>query len=221
MIEYNEEKALELVGLFEITEIPIEETETGFYHHNGWFGYVDAYVLQGIVRMFKPKLIIEAGCGWSSILIDETTDAEHWCIDPHPRRDISSLTHVIEKPVQEMDPTFFDRLDANDILFIDTSHVWTEGGELPYFFNVIFPRLKKDVIVHFHDIFLPWPYPPQWITDGYNEQYMVEKLLDESDMFEIIFPAHLMARHRPDELTAKFGLRPDQVYSGSMWLKKC
>jgi hypothetical protein len=50
---------------------------------------------------------------------------------------------------------FFSQLEANDILFIDSSHVLRPQGDVLFEFLEILPVLKPGVIVHIHDIFTP------------------------------------------------------------------
>ena len=61
------------------------------------------------------------------------------------------------------------------MLFVDTSHVVKTGGDVPWIFNQVLPRLRRGVVVHLHDIFLPWDYPQDWVFTGkgWNEQYLV------------------------------------------------
>jgi hypothetical protein len=53
----------------------------------------------------------------------------------------------------------------------------------------ILPRLKKGVLVEFHDICLPYDYPEEWINRYYSEQYgLACYRLAEGDKFEIVLP---------------------------------
>ena len=61
----------------------------------------------------------------------------------------------------------FDRLEANDVLFIDSSHVAKVGSDVTFILLRVLPRLKPGVIIHFHDIFYPYSYPVNWIREGF------------------------------------------------------
>jgi len=64
-------------------------------------------------------------------------------------------THQILKTfIQDVDPALFDALGENDILFIDSRHVCKTGSDVNHIFFKILPRLKKGVLIHFHDIFI-------------------------------------------------------------------
>ena len=82
----------------------------------------------------------------------------------------------------------FDALQANDILFIDSSHAVKFGGDVCREFLEILPRLKPGVWVHVHDIFFPQDYPATWLLDrrlAFNEQYMLEAFLAFNHAFAV------------------------------------
>jgi hypothetical protein len=43
-----------------------------------------------------------------------------------------------------------------------------DGGDVPWLFNEILPRLRSGVVVHVHDVFLPGDYPQEWVLDGWG-----------------------------------------------------
>ena len=57
------------------------------------------------------------------------------------------------------------------------------------FFLDLMPRLKRGVIVHIHDIFLPSDYPPEWERKMYSEQYILAAmLLCPTQPFKVLLP---------------------------------
>jgi hypothetical protein len=65
---------------------------------------------------------------------------------------------------------------SEDILFVDTSHVFKLGNDLHHLLFHVLPALPAGVFVHFHDIFLPREYPPEWVVGRnwlWNEQYLL------------------------------------------------
>ena len=60
--------------------------------------------------------------------------------------------------VQSVPLEVFTDLAENDLLFIDSSHTVKTGGDVNYLFLEVFPRLRKGVVVHIHDIYLPYDY---------------------------------------------------------------
>ena len=110
-------------------------------------------------------------------------------------------------------------LEANDILFIDSSHIMLPGMDVDIQFNRMFPRLKKGVIVHVHDIFLPFDYPPHWRVRNYSEQNaLIGWIL--SGFFEVIWPGHyVFSRHHNEAQKVLAKISPLQA-AGSIWLRK-
>ena len=68
-----------------------------------------------------------------------------------------------------------EKLEAGDILFIDSSHEIRTGNDVVELLLNILPRLKPGVLIHIHDIFLPFEYPIEWVIKNrwpWNEQYL-------------------------------------------------
>src|SRR5262249_50164805 len=65
------------------------EGQTQFYLGNGLFDGVDALVAYCMVRHFQPRLIVEVGSGFSSLLLVQAfaknDSSELICIEPFPR----------------------------------------------------------------------------------------------------------------------------------------
>ena len=137
-----------------------------FHLNNGLFDGVDALVAYCMVRHFQPRLIIEVGSGFSSLLVGEAAAKNNTsaliCIEPFPqeflKQGFPGLHRLIEKKVEDIDLEFFSELHSGDVLFIDSSHTVKIGGDVNYLFLEVLPRLEPGVIVHIHDIFLPFEY---------------------------------------------------------------
>lgn len=135
------------------------------------YGYIEAQALHAIIRCFKPKRVIEVGGGVSTwcMLTALKTNYEETnqqfvlkCIEPYPSTNLKSLAEIrlIEKQVQTIPfEEVFIELEENDLLFIDSSHTVKTGSDVNFLILEILPRLKSGVIVHFHDIYLPYDYP--------------------------------------------------------------
>jgi hypothetical protein len=143
---------------------------------NDYYFFADGIVLYSMIRHFKPSSIIEIGSGFSSALMLDMNDLfpaapiQLNFVEPYPERlnallrDTDRLkANVIEKVVQEVDSSFFERLKKNDILFVDSSHIAKTGSDLNYILFEILPVLKPGVLIHFHDIFYPSEYPRDWV----------------------------------------------------------
>lgn len=189
------------------TEIPYDFinaglTDTRYQVNNDWYKYSDAIMLYSVLRHFKPSRIIEAGSGYSSAIMLDVNErffnskASFIFIDPFPKRLLSLLNdedtkqhQVIQTIVQEADPAIFTKLERNDILFIDSSHISKVGSDLNYILFEILPLLKPGVLIHFHDIFYPFELPEEWILEKkwfWNENYILRAFLSNNNSYEII-----------------------------------
>jgi hypothetical protein len=115
-------------------------------------------------------------------------------------------------------------LRANDILFIDSSHVLKIGSDVHYLFLHILPRLNPGVIVHIHDIFLPAEYPKDWVMDHlrfYNEQYLLQAFLTYNSAFEILWAGAYMHLKHPDQLRDAIKSYASNYHCpGSVWMRR-
>src|SRR5262249_38681185 len=107
-----------------------------------------------------------------------------------PRTEIDALCdQVIRRSLEDCDLAMFDALTPGDVLFFDGSHrVFTNSDVTVFFFEVL-PRLNPGVLVHVHDIFWPWDYPPHWNERLYAEQYLLgAMLLCDKWPFRVVLP---------------------------------
>lgn len=187
-----------------------------FTLNNGHYQSCDAEILYCMVRHFTPSRIVEIGSGNSTRLAARALAAsgllgksELFAIEPFPepvlKQGFPGLTGLIEKKVQDMDPDFFSTLRENDILFIDSSHVVKTKNDVVFEYLEILPRLAPGVLVHIHDIYLPWDYPKKSVVDLYkfwSEQYLLQAFLTFNSAFEVVWSAAAMARIHTTELEA-------------------
>jgi hypothetical protein len=136
--------------------------------------------------------------------------------------DISGLPVEFERRVlQVSDVELVSKLEPNDILYIDSSHILQPGSDVDIEFNILFPAIKPGVIVHVHDIHLPWGYDPSWNSKNWNEVCgLIPWIL--SGAFEIVFPVrYAQVVHEADLINALPDyLGPKLASGGSMWLRK-
>ena len=96
---------------------------------------------------------------------------------------------LIQTPVQDVPLDIFDKLEENDILFIDSTHISKTGSDVNFIFFEIFPRLKKGVKIHLHDIHYPFEYLKTWVLDdrrSWNEAYLLKCFLMYNSKFKIL-----------------------------------
>jgi hypothetical protein len=150
---------------------------------NKWFSGLDAMALYAIVASRHPRRIIEVGSGHSTkfaarAIRDHRLETELVSLDPKPRAVIDQLCdRIVRSRVEKADLALFDELVAGDILFIDGSHRVYTSSDVTILFLRVVPRLRPGVILHVHDILLPWDYPAEWTSRYYSEQYLLASWL--------------------------------------------
>ena len=198
-----------------------------FSFDNNYFTSPDAEVAYSIARETKPRRIIEVGSGNSTRLFREAIragalGAQLISIDPNPRRSVRAIADkVLECAVEDVPIAEFSELAAGDILFIDSSHEIRTGNDVVRLFLDILPRLPAGILVHVHDIFLPFEYPQAWVCDfqwGFNEEYLVQALLQDSNGWEVLWAGHFLERTMPG-FSAHFPHMAGR-HGSSLWLRK-
>ncbi len=192
----------------------------------GWFPSLDAAVAYALVRERKPQRVIEVGSGHSTRVLAKAMGGmgEILAIDPAPRADIAGLPGVRVKPstVQAAPAELFDGLKAGDVLFMDSSHILMPGSDVDLLLNRVLPRLPAGVLVHIHDIFLPFDYPPIWGWRAYNEQQGVLPLMTTGayePLFSSVWAHQRLASRLERSVVARLP-RPSEALSTSLWLAK-
>lgn len=215
----------------EYNAFPINPTDSKvFYLDNDAFTGIDPYIYYCMIRHFKPQTVVEVGSGHSTILGAQTSrlndSTRYVCIDPWPRDFISQGVPGIEfirRKVEDLDLDIFCQLKQNDILFIDSSHVVRTAGDVCYIILEVLPQLAQGVVIHFHDIFLPFDYPKEWIVGQqrfWTEQYLLQAYLAENCHVEILFANHFISQNYTEEVRQAF---PNALWigGGSFWIRKC
>lgn len=201
---------------------------------NPHYAHTDALLLYSMIRRLQPQRIIEVGSGYSSCVMLDTN--ERFCdgrihithIEPYPALLKSLLPpaeanalNLIAADLQTTPLDHFRALQANDILFIDSTHVSKTGSDVNYLFFEILPALKPGVFIHIHDIFYPFEYPTEWVYAGraWNEAYLLHAFLQYNRAFSIqLMSDYLVQQHR-DWFANQMPLCL-QDPGGSIWLRK-
>ena len=174
------------------------------FQTNPWIGYLDAVILNSMVRFHKPHKLVEVGSGYSTELILDSimrnkldgVEGELISIDPSPRIDLDGdrLTQIrmLRIPIQDVELSTI--IDC-DLLFLDSSHLIKIGGDVTFEILEVVPRLKPGALIHWHDILLPKEYPHKWVVMDHNfwtEQYLLQGFLLFNDSFEILWSSSYM-----------------------------
>ena len=237
MCESNQLALLEQFSFAdELAAIPDVSPGVGqFGYRNNMYSFGDAEIYYSMVRLFKPKRIIEIGSGNSTLVsrmavdrnrLDENQySCQQICIEPYemPWLESTGVT-VMRERVESIDLANFDILEAGDFLFIDSSHIIRPWGDVLREFLEIIPRLKSGVYVHVHDIFTPFDYPEHWLRQErrlWNEQYLLEAFLSFNEQFEIVCATNWLKNFHWEAFCAacpKMREHPEQA-PGAFWFK--
>lgn len=173
-----------------------EGTQSGY---GRGYGPVEAQVLHCVIRYFKPKRVIEVGSGVSTFCTLKALDlneregsdpSQMTCIEPFPKPQLLSMrgVTVVKKLLQEVDVSIFQELQSGDLLFIDSSHAVKTGSDVPVLLLEVLPQLRPGVLVHIHDIFLPYTYSRDSLRNyfGWQETALLLALLKGNSNFEVL-----------------------------------
>lgn len=242
-IRMDDDAQLELLARFrfkdELRAIPMQPSgPASFGYDNPNFRAGDAEYLYCMIRHFRPARVVEIGSGMSTLMARLAMEANHRddpayacahvCVEPYEMAWLDGIRglRVVRDRVESMPYTLFEELRANDILFIDSSHVIRPQGDVLAEYLDILPRLAPGVFVHVHDIFTPRDYPAVWVIEQvrlWNEQYLLEAFLSHNDAFRVVGALNHL-RHAHTEALGKalpvFGADPGRYEPGSFWMQR-
>ncbi len=199
--------------------------------NNGFLPGLDIVGIYTLLTEFKPNKYIEIGSGNSTKVAfkaktEQNLNTEIISIDPMPRAEIDKLADkVIREPFENIDFDILKELNENDILFVDNSHRILPNSDSLVFYLEILPRLKKGVIVHIHDIYLPYDYPQFMCDRFYSEQYgLAMYLLANPKKYETILPNYFISEDKQlAEMISPMwnheNLKNVEQHGGSYWIK--
>lgn len=230
---------IELINKFEefYADIPFQSKKSEglrYYFNNKSFEYGDATILYSFLRYLKPKRVIEVGSGYSSCVILDTNElfldnqVKVSFIEPYPEllhklirdKDFEN-NNFYAKKLQETNLEIFAKLEKDDILFIDSTHVSKANSDVNRILFEILPILSKGVVVHFHDIFYPFEYPIQWLlkNQAWNEDYILRAFLMYNEKFNMLFFNDFMGKFHSSLIHKKLPLILKNP-GGSLWIRK-
>jgi len=225
----------ELTYSKELKELKINKLDPSiFFWENGSFESGDAEIWYNLIRNKKPKIIIEIGSGYSTLLAieaikknmddDDMYFCEHICIEPYEFNWLEGKNiKVIRQKVEDVDINIFHNLNANDFLFIDSSHMIKRDGDVLHEYLQILPILNKGVIVHVHDIFTPNDYPYDWATKYlrfWNEQYLFEAFLTGNYEWSTLLSLNYLQHNHFNELQSSCLVLDKDREPGSFYIQR-
>ena len=199
--------------------------------NNGFLPGLDIVMLYTIVSTLHPATYIEVGSGNSTKVVhkaknDSQLKTRIVSIDPSPRAEIDSLSDVvIRTPFEKSDLGYFKSLRKGDIVFIDNSHRIFPNSDAMVFFMEILPDLPAGVVVHLHDIYLPYDYPQEMCDRYYSEQYCLAAfLLANPTRYKTIMPNYFVSQDAElNKILNPFWSNPAmpkvERHGGSYWIE--
>lgn len=209
----------------DLARLQVKGNPVNYDPTNTYYAGPDMASLYLLIRHLKPGKVVEIGCGSSTRITrqairDGGLATQIIAIDPYPRNDIAPFVDRFEQTrLEELaDYSIFESLEAGDVLFVDSSHEVRVGNDVARIFCDIIPRLKPGVVLHFHDIFLPFDYPPADAerTPEWGEQYVLHAWLQNSGA-TILWPGRYLQLCRPDVRAALPFL--DDDIAQSFWFR--
>jgi hypothetical protein len=202
----------------------------------------DARTLYYMLREHKPARYVEVGSGLSTYYASlaaarnaaDGAPLALTCVEPYPFDALRTIDGIdlVQAFVQDVPLETFGQLGDGDVLFIDSTHALKIDSDVAYLFLEVLPRLAKGVIVHIHDIPLPWnvPFPTDtWLFGErwpmyWNEPMVVQLFLAFNSAFEIVLSTPLLRHHDERLLAERFGdyvpVADDPNPPSSLWLRR-
>jgi len=197
------------------------------------YGPIESDVLHAMVRSQRPRRIIELGSGVSSLIIaaaatrnaDEGSPVSYTAYDPFARDFIRAGVAGLEwipKSAADVALTEFESLGDGDILFVDTTHTVKLGSEVNYIILDALPAIGEGVLVHVHDVFLPYEYPRGFFEHGlyWAEQYLLQAFLTQNPKWEIYLALHALVRERPADISPIVRTFEAGAGPGAFWIRR-
>ncbi len=170
----------------------------------------DAEIYAAMIMDRKPPTLVEVGSGFSTLIARKAVSFAHSdtrivVYDPYPRTDVKPAADELHLAPVEQSDLASRHWAAGDLLFIDSSHICRTRGDLPYLFCNVIPSLPPGVLVHIHDIFLPYDYPNLYDQWCHTEQYLLACMLAHSRRYKVVLATHWLSRAHPAAMNEAFG----------------
>lgn len=141
----------------------------------GGYGPVESDFLYAFIQKHQPSKIIQVGCGVSTAIVIRAAQACGYqpkivCIEPYPSKFLlkshkEGTIALIREKAQLVALKQLTELTNGDLFFVDSTHTVKPGSEVNRIILEVLPRLQTGVFIHFHDIYFPYDYPRNLLTD--------------------------------------------------------
>ena len=203
------------------------ENATRFFWKNPAFSFSDAMSYYCVIRHLKPDSILEIGSGYSTIVADQALkkngQGKLILIEPYPKDfliQLDSVDKIIKSFVQDIPVRDLVALIENcQIWFIDSTHTVKVGSDCLYLYLKVMPEICQDILVHSHDIYLPFAFPKKSVLEKHiywTEQYLLYAYMLDNPKIEVLFGSAYASKKLPDLLKRFMGNKYPGG-GGSLW----
>ncbi len=206
-----------------------KDAPEGYFWKNTAFSFSDAMSYYCMIRHFKPQHILEIGSGFSTLVADQALRKNGFgkvtLIEPFPMnflKKLDSVDQIIESFVQDISvPDLVALVDSSDIWFIDSTHTVKVGSDCLYMYLKVMPEVSKDLIVHTHDVYLPFGFPKKRVLEQHlywTEQYLLYAYMLDNPRIEVLFGSAHAHKILPQPLERLMGGKFPGG-GGSLWYR--
>jgi hypothetical protein len=195
-------------------DMPVEgdrESPEGFFWKNPAFSYSDAMSYYCVLRHFKPDHVLEVGSGFSTLVADAAMQkngaGKITVIEPYPKaflKRLDSVDQIIESFAQDIPvPDFVSLIESAGVWFIDSTHTVKIGSDCLYLYLKVMPEIRKDIMVHTHDVFLPFGMPKKKALEKHiywTKQYLLYAYMLDNPKITVLFGSAYANAVLPDAL---------------------
>jgi hypothetical protein len=212
---------------------PIGSAGGAYEERNPSYPLPDARLLFAMVRNLKPTSIVELGSGQTTRVIAEActanaaegSECRFRAFDPFPtsvREPLPGLDALERIAAQRVPEEVFGELAEGDVLFVDTTHTVKIGSDVNHIVLRLLPLLAPGVVVHFHDVALPYEYS-RYLLEKYalywSEQYLLQAFLSMNPSFEVLYATDALCRDRRPGVM-RVGLAGAEESGSSFWIRR-
>src|SRR5690606_29720058 len=213
-------------------EAPVDgdrDAPEDFFWSNPAFSYTDALAYYCVLRHAQPDQVLEIGSGFSTLVADRALRRNGHgrivSIEPFPKpflRRLPTVASIVERRVQDLPlDELLELVEGSGVWFIDSTHTVKCGSDCLYIYLKAMPRVTRELLVHSHDVFLPFAPPQSLALDKqiyWTEQYLLHAFLLNNPRAEVLFgSAWALARLRPEIEAWMAGRYPPG--GGSLWYR--
>jgi len=195
-------------------QAPLEgsrDNPNGFFWKNPAFSYSDAMAYYCVLRHFKPDHLLEVGSGFSTLIADQALKknghGKITLVEPYPKKFLKRLDtvhNVVESFAQDIPVNkFVDLVESSQVWFIDSTHTVKIGSDCLYLYLKVMPEVSEDIIVHSHDIYLPFGMPRNNAIEKHiywTEQYLLYAYMLDNPKIEVLFGSAYSKEFLPESV---------------------